>query len=286
MLIFCILNLTFSLVATYGNLLVIRALWKASSIPATLKKFFLSLAASDLAVGLVGQLTFGVVIAVMLKMAGDENYDFNFFCPTILTVRYFSLVFLAFASFWTVTAIAVDRLLAIFLHLRYQELVTPRRVVIAVASLWLGSGVAASTFIVLPVKNTIVIICLGFVGFAVTTAAYICIYKVVRYHRTQLQAQAPDVSSMTFLREAKSAISALFVYIVFLVCYVPYLCTLIMLTTDRFRMSFLLANHVTFFLTLLNSSLNPLIYCWRYGEVRKIVASLVKAKFCFPQTEP
>ena len=38
---FCVLNFVFSLVATLGNLLVIRALIKASTIPATVKKMFI-----------------------------------------------------------------------------------------------------------------------------------------------------------------------------------------------------------------------------------------------------
>ena len=48
-LCFGVLNFAFSLVATLGNLLVIRALMKNSTIPATVKKLFLSLAFSDLA---------------------------------------------------------------------------------------------------------------------------------------------------------------------------------------------------------------------------------------------
>ena len=69
MLTLCVLNLFFSLVATLGNLLVIRALWKASSIPATIRKLFLSLAFSDLAVGSFAQLMRGVIVAVMLRIA-------------------------------------------------------------------------------------------------------------------------------------------------------------------------------------------------------------------------
>ena len=55
-LTFCVSHFTFSLVATLGNLLVIRALIKASTIPANVKKLFLSLAFSELAVGLLLQL--------------------------------------------------------------------------------------------------------------------------------------------------------------------------------------------------------------------------------------
>ena len=223
----------------------------------------------------------------MLKMAEDGNYDISFLCPTISNARFFWLLFLTSASFLTISGIAVDRLLAISLHLRYQELVTSRKIVLALAASWLASAVTASIFIVLPEKNTLVVIVVGFVGFVVTTAAYIRIYKVVRHHRAQLQAHRgrSEVNSIAFLREGKSALNTLYVYIVYFVCYFPYLCTLVILTTDSLNMSFILANHVSFFLTLLNSSLNPLVYCWRYREIRESVIRMVKKLFCFPATE-
>ena len=49
LLALCVLDFVFSVVATLENLLVIRALMKASKIPVTVKKLFLSLAFSDLA---------------------------------------------------------------------------------------------------------------------------------------------------------------------------------------------------------------------------------------------
>ncbi|XP_022809191.1 melanocyte-stimulating hormone receptor-like [Stylophora pistillata] len=288
MLTFCILNLLFPLVAVLGNFLVICALWKSSLIPANLKKLFLSLAVSDVAVGLMAQLMFGVINAIMLKMAEDENYDFSFLCPAISNVRYSWLFFLVCASFLTISGIAVDRLLAIYLHLRYQELVTTKRVILALVSFWLASAVMPFIFVVLPDKNTVVIIVVGFIGIFVTTAAYIRIYRVVMYHRAQLQAlgSQPEVNSVMFLREAKSAINTLYVYIVYLVCYFPYVCTLTILTTDNLKTSFTLANHVSFFLMLLNSSLNPFVYCWRYREIREHVTRMVRKVLCFAATEP
>ena len=121
---FLCFHLIFTFVATFINLLIIRALWNALSIPLTLKKLFLSLASSDFAVGLIAQLMYGCIIAVILKMAANEDYNYDFFCPTLLTLCHFFLFLLACASFLNVTAIAVDRLLAISLHLRYQKLVT------------------------------------------------------------------------------------------------------------------------------------------------------------------
>ena len=70
---FCVINFVFSLVATLGNLLAIRALMKTSTIPATVKKMFLSLAFSDLAVGLLPQLITAIISAVMLKMASSGD---------------------------------------------------------------------------------------------------------------------------------------------------------------------------------------------------------------------
>ena len=146
---FCVLNFVFSLVATLGNLLVIRALMKNSSIPATVKKLFLSLAFSDLAVGLLPQLMTAIISAVMLKMASSGD-DLAFFCPTVLIVLLYFQYLLAFASFLNVTVIAFDRLLAVSLHLRYQELVTPKRVTVVLVSLWLTSCVSPFLYIFLP----------------------------------------------------------------------------------------------------------------------------------------
>ena len=123
---FCVLNFVFFLVATLGNLLAIRALMKTSTIPATVKKMFLSLSFSDLAVGLCSQLMTASISAVMLKMASSGD-DLAFFCPTVLIGHLYFLYLLATASSLSVIIITLDRLLAVSLHLRYQEIVTQNR---------------------------------------------------------------------------------------------------------------------------------------------------------------
>jgi len=274
MLTLCVLNLFFSPVATLGNLLVIRALWKASSIPPTIRKLSLSLAFSDLAVGLFAQSMYGVIIAVMLRMATNGNYNFDFLCPTVLTIWHFCAFLLTCASFLNITAIAVDRLLAVSLHLRYQELVTSKRAVIALVSLWITSGVAASIYIALPNRNNITVVIVELVGLLLTTLAYIRIYKVVKYHRNRIQSQlqSPSVQATELLREKKTALNALFVYVVFVVCYLPHFCS----TMLSQIINFVAANRATFFFLLLNSSLNPIVYYWRYREIREIVKNTVK----------
>ena len=274
------LHLICSLVATLGNLLVIRALWTASSIPVTIK-MFLSLAFSDLAVGLFAQLMVGVIIAEMLRMTSNGNNNFDFLCPTTVTVCLTPATVLACTSFLNVTAIAVDRLLAISLHLRYREFVTSKRVHIVIVSFWLASIVAASLFILLPNHSDMVAVINGSVGTLVTTVAYIHIYRVVKYHQNQIhsQLQLASPQAMQLHREKKCTFNALFVYAVFLVCYLPHLCTAMFFMTNSSQNSLLVAEAVAVFLMFLNSSLNPLVYCWRYREIREIVKRTVKKIF-------
>ena len=278
---FCILNFVFSLVATLGNLLVIRALMKASTIPATVKKMFLSLAFSDLAVGLCSQLMTAIISAVMLKMASSGD-DLAFFCPTVLIVHLYFQYLLAFASFLNVTVIAFDRLLAVSLHLRYQELVTPIRVTIVLVSLWLTSCVAASLYSFLPKGIAMALAVIIVIGCVLTTLAYVRIYKVVKYHRNQIysQNQLQNAQTREAHRQRKSAYNSLFVSVVFLACYFPFLpCTMLYMTNTS-EISFLIALFVSIFLIYLNSSLNPLVYCWRYREIRQIVKKTVKKIIC------
>ena len=220
---FCVLNFGFSLVATLGNLLVIRALMKNSTIPATVKKLFLSLAFSDLAVGLCSQLMTAIISAVMLKMA-SSGHDLAFFCPAVFILLLYFQYLLAIASFLNVIVIAFDRLLAVSLHLRYQELVTPTRVTTVLVSLWLTSCVFAFLYIFLPKNIEMVAAVASVIGYNLTTVAYIRIYKVVKYHQNQIWSQNRLQNAQT--REAhkqrKSAYNSLFVSVVFLACYLPF----------------------------------------------------------------
>ena len=284
---FCALNLAFSVLATLGNLLAIWALWKASSIPANLKTLFLSLAFADLSVGLIAQFVFGVVIALILDMTANGNYYFDFLCPTVLSICYFFLFLLACTSLLNLSTIALDRLLAIHLHLRYQELVTSKRVITAVVSFWLTSAVTASVFISLSSISRMVIAIVEVFGLLLTSVAYIRIYRAVRYHQNQIQSQfqrPADGQARELLRQKKSAFNALFVYLVFIACYLPHFCSVVLQIARGSRVAFQPALHASLFFILLNSSLNPIVYCWRYREIREIVKSTMKRMFRITET--
>ena len=279
-LCFCVLNFVFSLVATLGNLFVIRALMKNSTIPATVKKLFLSLAFSDLAVGLCSQLMTAIISAVMLKMASSGN-DLAFFCPTVLSVHSYFTYLLAAASFMNINVIAGDRLLAISLHLRYQELVTPTRVTIVLVYLWLTSCVYAFIIFFTPKGTQLAGAVISVIGYVLTTMAYVRIYKVVRNHQNQIysQNQLQNAQTREAHKQRKSAYNSLFVSVVFLACYLPFLPSTMLYWTNTSEISFLEAYFASTFLIYLNSSLNPFIYCWRYPEICQSVKSTVKQIF-------
>jgi len=275
-LAFCGSHFTFSLVATLGNLLVIRALIKASTIPANVRKMFISLAFSDLAVGLLPQLMGAIIYAVVWKMASRGD-NLAFLCPTVLSVfSYFSYLLVA-ASFLNVTVTARDRLLAVSLHLQYQELVAARRVT-TVASVWIISCVFPILYILFPKEIEMVTAVISFIGYDVTTVAYVRIYKVVKYHQNQIysQNQLQNAQTREVQLQRKSVYNSLFVSVVFFACYFPFFLCTILYKTNTSEISFLIAQIASFFLICLNSSLNPIVYCRRYREIRQIVKNIVK----------
>ena len=279
-LAFCVSHFTFSLVATLGNLLVIRALIKASTIPANVRKMFISLAFSDLAVGLLPQLMDAIIYAVVWKMAsGGDNLAF--LCPTVLSVLSYFMYSLIAASFLNVTVIAGDRLLAVSLHLRYQELVTARRLTTVLVSVWIISCVFPILYILFPKEIEMVTGIISIIGYALTIVVYVRIYKVVKYHQNQIysQNQLQNAQTREAHRQRKSAYNSLFVSVVFLACYFPFFPCTILYETNTSEISFLVAQVASVFLICLNSSLNPIVYCWRYREIREIVKSTVKKLF-------
>ena len=282
MLSFCVLNLVFSFVALLGNFLVIHALWKASLIPPTIKTLFLSLAISDLAVGILSQPMFGVIIAVMLRRLSNGQHNFALFCPTVLTVCYYFMFGLIFASFLNIIIITLDRLLAVRLHLRYQDLVTLKRLITVLVAIWITSAIPITIFISVPEGDRLAGAVIDFLGIILTTVVNIYIYKVVRFHRNQIQCQfqVQNRQGLEIIRQNKSAYNALIVYVVFLACYLPLFTSFILLTVDNFRSSFLVFDHVSIFFAFLNSSLNPLLHCWRYREIRLNVKNSLSKIFC------
>lgn len=268
----CVFNAFSSYTAVVLNILTIHAMRKTSSLPKPLKTLLLSLAVSDLGVGLLVQ---PLHIAWMIT-------------PTYFTVTSLHIIAPLFvnASFFSVVAISVDRFLAIHLHLRYQEIVTHKRVVAVVISIWMLSAFFPLIIALrIPrdvglVGDTVFAIFFG-VGFVCTTLIYCRIYFVARRHTNQIQAlqveQGEQNGKMTnFVRQKKSTVSTFYVYLAFLFCCLPEYCASVV---GKFLAPSSALNDLMLYLgtlLLFNSSLNPVVYCWKMSHIRRAIMDILR----------
>ena len=256
------------------NIVTIYAIYKTSTMPKTLKTLLLSLACSDVAVGLFSQPLYTVFLINWLRLDNPG-------CNT-QQVRTISSSLFSAASFPGVVAVSVDRLLALHLHLRYQELVTHRRVVIVVIGIWVHSAFVSLMVLwgLLSTRDLINSV-IGAFSFIITFVVYIRIYLTVRRHKNQIhsmqirdETQFEELKSLIVL--IKSTVGIFYVYLVFLICYLPYLICKAVL--QIYGPSIVLKKLYLYSLTFvyLNSSLNPVIYCWKMKHIRHAIIDILQ----------
>ena len=255
------------------NIVIIHAIRKTSSLPKILKTLLLSLAVSDVGVGLLVQPFY---ISLLVRWIQQDD-------PGCNTYKIFHIItyFLSAASFFGVMAVSVDRFLAIHLHLRYQELVTHKRVVAVVISIWVFSAFLSLLTLWVPLDiYLLIIITTGFGGLALTTLVYIRIYLVVRRHKNEIQtlqiqqpAQTDEIANLASL--VKSAVGIFYVYLVFLACYLPYLsCSA---AIQNIGPSIALKKFYVFSaLAYFSSFFNPVIYCWKIRHIRHALIDMLQ----------
>ena len=276
-----LVNLVFNNFLSYTaimlNAVAIHAMRKTSSSPNTLKTLLLNLAVTDVGVGLIVQPIYSSVLVEW----SQQNIEGCNFRTTFLVI----LTMFCLASFLGVVAVSVDRFLAIHLHLRYQELVTHKRVGAVVISIWLLSVISPLVvFCLLPDMSSLLTL-FGYVGLALTTLVYIRIYFTARRHKNHIQAlqvqEAGENNEIaSFASLVKSAVGIFYVYLVFLICYLPLLICSVAIGIDG--PSVPLKSGIIFSMTFLflSSSLNPVIYCWKMRHIRHAIMDILRNMPC------
>ena len=275
-----VLNTFLSYTTIMLNIITIHAVRKSSSLPHPLKMLLLSLAVSDLGVGLLVQ---PMYIALMVGRIQEYQSNVNLYYAFTTSVTFFS-----FASLFGVMALSIDRFLAIHLHLRYQELVTHKRVVAVVVSIWVLS--AFFSLIALSIPTIISYVIFSFIDFVcllTITLLNVKIFMAVRRLTNQVQQLQDlhhtginghgDMANAANLR--KTAAGTFYVYFVFLVCYLPQICSygvLVFSASRTVRQVLLLC---TLTMVFFNSSLNPVIYCLKMRQFRRAVMALLRNIF-------
>ena len=272
-------NSIFNVILCYStailNCLAIHAVKKTASLSRPLKTLLLSLAISDLGIGLLSQPFFVVLLSKSLQ-------NVNLGC-TAYTVFTFVIIFFTSASLFGVMAISLDRYMAVHLHLRYQELVTQTRVITGVILLWILSAILSFIFLWIdPNMFALTFAIAATVCLVVTSLLYFKIYIVVRRHNFEIQKNQihqernnSHNDETSFAR--KYAVGTFYVYAVFLLCYLPHAFSLLAIVIG-IEPHIIMKGLYNFSLTItfLNSTLNPVVYCWKMRHIRHAIIETLR----------
>ena len=273
-----VLNTFLSITAFLENTLILVALHRDTSLHPPSKLLFRNLAITDLLVGITAE----PLYVVYLMSLGREKWDVCFYVlVSFATASYI----LCSVSFLTMTAISVDRLLALSLRLRYRQVVTFKRTCITITGFWICSIVGASSQLLNPVitawyQYTGTALCLSITFFAYARIFFILRHNRIHVKTTTFQRQPNQAIPLNIARYRKAVYSALWVQVTLVVCYLPMAIVLALTPQRGIPTSTYLAGQFTITLVFLHSSLNPLLYCWKIREVRQAVKETLRGLGC------
>ncbi len=261
----CIINTVFSLLTSTGNFIIMHVIWKKQQLHSPSFILLFCLAASDLLVGLICQ-----PFSVAYKLSGLLD-NFRSYC-VLRVIQFISSWTTSGVSLTILSCVSVDRLLALTLHLRYNTIVTVQRILQTVFVFWILSVIIVMLrfwirqWILFPVVMVLI-------NFLVTTLSTLKIFQIVRRHQRQIsqQQQSVQINTVNVLKCRKSAVTVLYVYGLFVMFYLPFCATMLVETFTGYTLTLEIAYDYAGTAIFINSFLNPLVYCWRIGEIRRAV---------------
>ena len=204
-------------------------------------------------------------------------------CPYVSAASIISGTILSGVSLLTMTAISVDRLLALLLGLRYRQVVTLKRTCMIVVTVWvLPIAITAMYFWNLLITLLLIAIAES-LCLLTSIISYTKIFLTLRRHQAQLQDQSQQTSqtsSLNIARYKKAVYSALWLQLTLVAFYLPQGMVSALVPTNELSSTVFLASHYTATLVFLNSSLNPILYCWKMQEVRQAVKDTIRQVLC------
>ena len=271
-----------SIAAFLANTLILVALHKESSLlspPFASRVLYRNLAITDLCVGVIAE---PMYIAYLMFVV---NKSYNN-CRYTRVTCYFITSTLSALTFYTLTAISVDRLLVLSLGLRYRQVASSKRKVVTVICLWIFSIVRASPYswnpsIARQLDRILSTLCITTTIFCYTKIFFSLRRNQIQVHTDASQGQPGQTVSLNKARYRKAVYSALWVQVTMVVCYVP-VSIVVAMTPEKgpVPISLYLARQLTVTLVYLNSSLNPLLYSWKIREVRQAMKVTIRQLLC------
>ena len=271
-----VFNSFLSINAILGNVLILIAFHKESSLHAPSKLLLRSLVTTDLCIGLITE----PITVTYWMSAVNEQWNI---CRCALVAQFITGYILSGASLWTMTAISLDRLLALLLGMRYREVVTLKRTWAIFITLWVVSTASSATWfwnplIALNYGFIVILMCL-----VTSIFSYTKIFFTLRHQRTQLQNHIQQQNQRTPLniaRYKKAVSSAVWVQLTLIACYLPYCIVAALSTQNELSPSIVNSSSYAITLVMLNSSLNPILYCWKLAELRQETKNTIRRVLC------
>ena len=271
-----VINTVLAITAVVGNTVVLIALHRETSLHRPSKALLRNLVTGDLCVSFAELALVGTWISIL-----QEQWRiclFFFYTQSMMANISISV------SLYTLAAISIDRLLALLLGLRYRQVVTVRRVCVLVTVPWVLIGVG---MVILTMLNPDVARIVAALGIAVclmtSIASYNTIFIKLRNQRTQLHSSLPQQENQTISlntsRYRKTVSTSLWLQMAVVCCYFPYM-LLAPFAYEQIENKQSSTLYIQFYsaVTLMfsNSTLNPILYCWRIKEVRRAVKGLLR----------
>ena len=274
-------NVLLAICSSLGNILILIALHKETTLHAPSKLFLRSLATTDLLVGVISEpLTITYWMSAVRKRQDD--------CYNALFTSFIASYLLCGMSLLTLTAISVDRLLALTLGLRYRQVVTVKKACACVIMFWIVS-ITCSAMYAQNVRITIwyshIVIP---VSFFTSVSSYTKIFWELHRHERQVRGniiqreQSSNSSSapLNISQYRKGVSSVIWLQVAVAVCYLPHGIITALWTYSGQSSAIIVLRQLTLTLVYFNSTLNPLLYCWKISEVRQLVKELLRRSFC------
>lgn len=254
-----------------ANWCILTTIWRTPYLHTPSNVILFSLALSDFGVGLLAQPA--AVINTVAKIHGFINTA----CISGVAVAALS-TYLCGVSLLSVTAVGIDRYLALHLHLRYKQLVTNKRVIALLVFTWLFVALLLLTWLWYPRFILGLGIAVGCICILITSACFFRIYLVLRYHSRQISIQTQPKTenqesngTLNLTHYRKSVLGMFMVYLVLLFCYFPYLSVAGVVVVQDINTANRLLFELTRTLVYVNSVINPFIYCWRLQDIKTAV---------------
>ena len=254
------------------NILLIISLYRSPQLNKPCTKLLYSLAISDVLVGMV------IEPAYLTKKIAELQHRFDIYCSTGMITYIGGL--LTCVSFFNLTAIAVDRYLVVHSGTKYQTIVTNTRVTCLIITLWSIAGFLLSAQVYTP-RHLYFKLTALFMAACVVVASgcYIKCFVTLRRHKrevnTLLSVNSTKQENTNVHRYRKSIYTMLYIFLIFNLCYLPYLCTAVSAGILGESAAIWGAESLSSVIIYANSLINPIVLFWRMKEIRKAVTTTI-----------